>query len=229
MRDLPFVTAASLRAEGFLHGFSTAPLDLGLDRATADHARLARAIGYDPAALRLCRQVHGAAVLDDPSPEAASAAEADALIARTLGATVGVRVADCVPILLADPRTRVVAAVHAGWRGAVAGVLARAIAQMGGGDGLIAAVGPAIGTCCFEVGDEVAAQFAADFVRPMPGARPHVDLRGAVDAQLRASGVQRIERVGGCTVCEVGRWHSFRRDGARSGRMLAVISATHRL
>lgn len=232
MTDAPYVTAPSLTAQGFAHGFSTRALHLGLDRSATDHARLALAVGYDLAALRICKQVHGAELLDDPSPEDALAAEADALLARTPGAAVGVRVADCVPILLANPRTGAVAAVHAGWRGVVAGVLPRAIDALGGGAGLLAAVGPAIGPCCFEVGDEVAAQIAAvtraDVVIPRQGARPHVDLWRAVGAQLDARGVQRSEFVGGCTFCAPARWHSFRRDGAQSGRMLAVIAATER-
>lgn len=218
------VTAPSLASLGFAHGFSARPLDLGLDTATADHAALAALVGYDPARLRVCRQVHGAELLDDLAPAVCAAREADALIARRGGDAVGVRVADCVPVLLGSPRTGHVAAVHAGWRGVVAGVVARAAGALGATD-LVAAVGPFIGPCCFEVGEEVAARFAPEQVLRGPGPRPHVDLGRAVRAQLAAAGVAGVEAVGGCTVCDP-RWHSFRRDGAASGRMLAVIRAT---
>jgi len=228
--DPPFVTAPSLTAWGFVHGFSTRDLDLGIDPTTPHHARLAASVGYDLAALRTCKQVHGAELLDGVSPELARASEADALIARAPGSAVGVRVADCVPVLLANPRTGAVAAVHAGWRGVVGGVIPRAIDALGGGAELLAAVGPAIGPCCFEVGEEVADQIAGvtspAVVRPREGARPHVDLWLAARWQLVARGVQQIELVGGCTFCAPDCWHSFRRDGAQSGRMLAVIAAT---
>ncbi|MFO0630797.1 MAG: polyphenol oxidase family protein [Polyangiales bacterium] len=197
------------------------------------HHALARAVGYDLAGLRTCRQVHGAAVCVDPHPGEGTRLEADALVLRAGGA-VAVRTADCASILLGDPRTGAVAAVHAGWRGVVAGVIPAAVSALVGARGgeLRAALGPCIGPCCFEVGPEVAAALSdacgVDVSRPGRGARPHVDLGAAVLAQLAARGVQGVETVGGCTVCAPTGWHSYRRDAARSGRMLAVIQASQR-
>ncbi len=169
-----------------------------------------------------------------------AAREGDALIARA-GAramAVGVRVADCVPILVADEATGGVAAIHAGWRGVTRGIVVNAIEQlMGRRDGherlgLVAAIGPCIGACCFEVGRDVAEQLAlaapgARVVVSERGEKVYVDLRAAVRVQLAAAGVPpaRIDDVPGCTKHEAGRFHSFRRDGAESGRMLAAIAS----
>ena len=143
----------------------------------------------------------------------------DALLENTPGAVVAVKTADCVPLLLVDPHRRAVAAVHAGWRGAVAGIAQRAVAALGtqfgsrAGD-LHAAIGPAIGNCCYEVGPEVAAQFGVD-------GRAHIDLVEEVRRQLKAAGVdgRRIYVSGLCTKCRADEFHSFRRDGAAAGRL----------
>jgi YfiH family protein len=174
------------------------------------------------------RQVHGGRAVE---ADAASGTEADAIIARRRSgpAVVGVRVADCVPLLLADFSSGDVAAVHAGWRGVVAEVVPAAVRTLAGRR-VFAAIGPCIGPCCFEVGHDVADQIArATTERAIVsalGEKMHVDLRTAVRAQLLAHGVAEecIEDVPGCTKHEPERFHSYRRDGARSGRMLAVIS-----
>jgi YfiH family protein len=177
--------------------------------------------------------VHGAGVYvvcEGDRPEVVRAGEGDALVGRSEGTAVGVRVADCVPVLLADRRTGAVAAVHAGWRGVVAGVVPAALDALGArADDVIAAIGPSIGPCCFEVGDEVAAQLAEacgdEVVLRRERARPHADLWRCVEGQLSRAGVGLVDTLGLCTVCESGRFFSFRRDGARSGRMLGVIVA----
>jgi purine-nucleoside/S-methyl-5'-thioadenosine phosphorylase / adenosine deaminase len=186
------------------------------------------------------KQVHGAravlaaeAALSSLAGEAPSLAggaqEADALVAPSAGA-VGVRVADCVPVLVASTETGAVAAIHAGWRGVVAGVVPAGVELLGRG-GLLAAIGPCIGACCFEVGADVAEHFvsrrgAIGFVTRRAGDKAYVDLRAAVRAQLRALGLadDAIDDVPGCTKHEPDRFHSFRRDGANSGRMLAAIA-----
>lgn len=250
MSDEAVLRARLFTQAGIRHGFSTrlggvsdgsyAAMNLarnvGDDPAavTENHRRFAAAVGYEPARLFESSQVHGARALrvDGAAALATRAEEADALVTSTPGDAVAVRVADCVPVLLAAPGHGVVAAVHAGWRGVTQRVIAAAVEAMGAGvrgGGLIAAVGPCIGPCCFEVGDEVAAEIAgassaAVVVRPGPGdGRPRVDLRSAVAAQLEGVGVKAVEHVGGCTRCEGGRFHSFRRDGKASGRMLAAI------
>jgi hypothetical protein len=143
----------------------------------------------------------------------------DALLENTPGAVVAVRTADCVPVLLVDPEHRAVAAVHSGWRGTVAGIAAKAVAEMcerfGSRAGeLHAGVGPAIGKCCYEVGAVVAAQFGIQ-------GRAHIDLAGTLRRQLEAAGVagQRIYLSGLCTKCNAADFHSFRRDGAAAGRL----------
>ena len=246
MSDEAVLRARLFTQAGIRHGFSTrlggvsggsfAAMNLarnvGDDPAAVaeNHRRFAAAVGYEPARLFESSQVHGARVLrtDGAAALATRAEEADALVTSTPGDAVAVRVADCVPVLLAAPGRAVVAAVHAGWRGVTQRVIAAAVEAMGArGQGLIAAVGPCIGPCCFEVGEEVAAEIAgassAAVVLRAGDGRPRVDLRAAVAAQLEDVGARAVEHVGGCTRCEGGRFHSYRRDGKASGRMLAAI------
>jgi hypothetical protein len=205
--------ASLLTKAGFFHAFPT--------RDTPD-ATLLEALAT-PTVIQV-KQVHGArAVL---AAEAAGQ-EGDALVARAGDGAVGVRVADCVPVLVADPASGAVAAIHAGWRGVVGGVL-RAGVELLGGRGLVAAIGPCIGACCFEVGRDVGETIG--FVVREEGDKAYVDLRAAVRSQLRTLGLDdaRIEDVAGCTRHEGERFHSYRRDGANSGRMLAGIAPAGR-
>ncbi len=179
--------------------------------------------------LRLMRQVHGRAVTAgpwDPPPAA------DAGIVTERGELIGVETADCLPVLLVDPDRHVAAAVHAGWRGTAAGVVAAAVgalASAGCDPGrLVAALGPGIGDCCFEVGPELRAEFPAEaqrFFRPGRGDRLHLDLRGVNEAQLTWAGVgiDRIGHVRECTFCRPEDYFSFRRDGADTGRMINYV------
>lgn len=240
----------SLAAAGFAHGFSTRQggvstgpfASLNLGRSVGDELaaveenlrRFARTAGLDGDALYAVSQVHGAdvrAVQRSDDPAALRAVEADGLVAGERGVAVSVRTADCLPVLLADPTTGRVAALHAGWRGVVRGIVPAGVAALGPAPGVLAAVGPGIGPCCFEVGPDVAETIAASapgaavVVAGRDGARPRVDLRAAVRAQLRAAGVERVDDVAACTMCDAERFFSFRRDGKRSGRMLAAIAA----
>lgn len=149
--------------------------------------------------------------------------QGDALLENTPGAVVAVKTADCIPVLLADERRRAVAAVHAGWRGTAARIVAGAVAAMRERFGtdpadLHAAIGPGIGKCCYEVGPEVAAQFGG------PG-RVHLDLPAANRAQLLEAGVTpaRIYASNLCTMCRPEEFESFRRDGEASGRLYSFI------
>lgn len=249
------IRSALLARHGFVHGFSTreggvsaAPFDsMNLARTVGDdaaavaenHRRWAVEVGYDVARLFETSQVHGAVVRAiEIRDEVTSVREvrADALLATRGGDAVGVRTADCLPLLVADPESGAVAAIHAGWRGVVAGVVTAGIAELQERSGapasrLIAAIGPCIRVASFEVGPEVAEQLAA----VAPGAaiviarepRPHVDLVRAVVAQLEQLGIERgsIDDVGGDTYAEPARFHSYRRDAERSGRQLSVIVA----
>ena len=174
------VRSRRLQDAGFLHGFSTrrggvsegdfSALNLGrsvgdsLEHVIENHRRLAAAVGYAPERLFERSQVHGAAVYTvhkSDEPARVREGQSDAIVTRESGSAVGVRVADCVPVLIADTKTGAVAAVHAGWRGVVANVITAALdALTHEREGLIAAIGPSIGPCCFEVGDDVAQQIA---------------------------------------------------------------------
>ncbi len=156
--------------------------------------------------------------------------EGDALLEDTPGSVVAVKTADCLPILLVDERHRAVAAVHAGWRGTVAGIAQRAVEAMGAQFGslagdLDAAIGPGIGACCYEVGPEVAAQFGQQ-------GRGHVDLAAANRRQLMDAGVtpERIYASNLCTMCRGEEFHSFRRDKEAAGRLYSfagILQAVH--
>jgi polyphenol oxidase len=149
--------------------------------------------------------------------------EGDALLENTPGSVIAVKTADCIPLLLLDDANRAVAAVHAGWRGAVAQIAHHAVHAMRSHFGslpehLHAAIGPGIGNCCFEVGPEVAAQFGRT-------GRVHIDLAAENRRQLQEAGVTaaRIYASNLCTMCGAGEFHSFRRDRERAGRMYSFV------
>jgi YfiH family protein len=205
---------------GVRHGF----LD-GAETAGATWDRVLAGAGV-PSAIAVPRQVHGTHVAEAVPGETP---RADAVVVRRAGLLVGVVTADCVPVLLVERGRRVAAAVHAGWRGAAAGVLEAAVARLGGPPADVeAAVGPAIGGCCYEVGPEVEGAFRArtgDVTAPAwhdGPRRRHVDLRLAARLLLQAAGVTRVALVGPCTACD-RRYSSYRRDGAGAGRQLSFV------
>jgi YfiH family protein len=231
----------------FPHGFTTR--HGGGSRPPFDALNLGEAVGDDPAAVaenweRLrgetglafarVRQVHGDRVLVAREPWPASARpEADAVVSATRGVAACVSVADCVPVLLADPRGGAVAAVHAGWRGSIARIAARAVEALAREAGarpcdLIAAIGPSIGPCCYEVAEDLAARFAAelgdDVVRVGPGA-PRLDLWLANERALREAGLggASVDRLDRCTACDPGLF-SHRRDRGRTGRQVGFVA-----
>jgi len=167
------------------------------------------------------KQIHSAVVWMAEQPGCVG--EGDALVTAQPGVPVSIRTADCYPILLADERNRAVAAVHAGWRGTAAGIVGQTIQQMHARFGteardLRVAIGPGIGPCCYEVGVEVSRQFGLKEAG-------RIDLAEINHQQLVQMGVleTHIEVLGGCTKCEVQRFHSFRRDQERAGRMISFI------
>ena len=174
------------------------------------------------AALRQMHSAHAVAV-DVPGFHG----EGDALSTTRDDLALSVITADCVPVLVAGDRH--LAAIHAGWRGIVGGVVAAGLAALDPDElaGARAWIGPTIGACCYEVGEDVAAQVAAaggdDVVSPGPRGRPHLDLRRAVAAQLRRAGVGAIAEVGPCTRCETDLLWSYRRDGKLAGRNIAYL------
>jgi polyphenol oxidase len=174
--------------------------------------------------LATVKQIHSNLVLTADAPGLCG--DGDALVTNRPGVAVSVRTADCYPILLVDTRHRAVAAVHAGWRGTVTHIADRALEKMHAEFGtapadVYAAIGPGIGVCCYEVGEEVASQFGF-------GARTHLDLASENRKQLEAAGIvpQNIEALGVCTFCDAKRFFSYRREKEKAGRMTSYIKLT---
>ena len=237
---------------GVGHGFSTrcggaslAPWDsLNLSLRVGDDpaagretlSRFARDVGVDPARIFSAGQVHGTRILAlEPHhrPDDLRDEQADGLATDRPDQAVSVRTADCAPVLLASDDGRVVAAVHAGWRGIVAGVVQAGIRTLEerygvGPERLVAAVGPCIGPCCYEVGAELIEAFESVGLAGsvLAGEHPHADLRKAVRTLLEAEGVlaDRIDVLDLCTSCRADLFFSYRRDRGRGGRQLALIS-----
>jgi hypothetical protein len=204
--------------------------------------RVARAVGCDAGRVHRVRQVHGANVaVVDVVPPPAPPPEADALVTSVPGAALAVVTADCVPILLADAASGAVAAVHAGWRGTAANIGGAAVAMLAdrwgvAPDRLVAAIGPSIGACCYEVGDELDAAFAGAghepqvragwFARDAAG-RLRLDLWAANRDLLIAAGLHpaRVHVAGLCTKTHLAWFESYRAEGPAAGRLAAVIVA----
>jgi polyphenol oxidase len=153
----------------------------------------------------------------------------DALVTDKKQIPLAVSIADCVPILLYEPSKRIIGAVHAGWRGTVNGILTRTVEMMKelflvDPETIRAFIGPSAGVCCYEVSDEVAVMFEDKIVSSH--SKYKIDLKKQNLVQLQRSGLltKHIELSPDCTICNKERFHSFRRDGNTSGRMLAVIS-----
>lgn len=231
-----FVQSGLLRsAEGFHHAF------LGIDplagRGEAD--RMRSVFSIPPDRIGILRQVHSGTVLEwaegDGGIPGEGRRDGDALWSAGAGTGVGVFTADCVPILLVHPGVGLCAAIHAGWRGLRAGIIASTVGAISArfGDsaisGMIAAAGPSARGCCYEIGEEV-----ADLLRPLPGGR-HLgkgrtrgrwmaDLPAMAVEALAGAGIPResLETAGPCTVCSRD-FHSWRREKSLTGRQLSFI------
>ncbi len=179
-------------------------------------------LGISPAALARSYQVHGSEIWQTSLPGYQSGY--DAIISETPGIIAGVGIADCCPILLADPVRRVAAAIHAGWKGTVAQIVhksASAMIEAGSNPAdILAYIGPCISIENFAVGDEVAEQFEHKEKR---GDRWHVDLKATNAAQLRDVGINQIEVSEYCTVEQNDVFFSHRKEKGITGRMLAVV------
>ena len=223
----------------------------------AENRRLLQAaLGTENFALVPLKQIHSDAIhMFSAAP--AHSCKGDAAVTNRPGLLLAVQTADCVPILLVDPRNRAVAAIHAGWKGTLARIAEKAVGRMRLEFGskpadLLAALGPCIGPCCYEVGAEFVTKFSAQFAdasdyfdeprsgeepNPLqwlnmmpPGHQPplrnvHLDLSKANRSQLVAAGLrpQNIFASGLCSACRPNLFFSHRREGARTGRLMAVI------
>jgi YfiH family protein len=216
--------------------FTTRDLRFSRPLDDPDYAALAETLGVSPTDVVRVRQVHGRVVVVVRPGEAIGAPpDADAIVSTDPTRAIAVRVADCVPVLIADRGCRVVAAIHAGWRGTAAGVCGAAIdtiAALGAAPAdLVAAVGPSIGPCCYQVDRPVKAAFDASqpgagswFEADGPG-RWRLDLWTATIDQLAAAGVPRasISTARLCTADNLSVCYSFRKERAEAGRMVAAI------
>jgi polyphenol oxidase len=251
------ITLPSLAdAEGVRHAFFTreggvsdgifASLNCGFGSSDApenvaeNRARAMAAIELETDRLVTCYQVHSAEAVEVRRPwRRADNPRADAMVTNVPGIALGILTADCAPVLFADDEARVVGAAHAGWRGAVGGVVDATVAGMvrlGAAPARIrAAVGPCIGRRSYEVGPEFPAPFLADdpanarFFVPAPRAGHFLfDLGGYVEARLRRAGIGRVERAPHDTAAEEARFFSYRRSCLKGepdyGRFLSAIA-----
>jgi YfiH family protein len=217
------------------HLFSTRDLLLRDERTASDQERCARELGVAPGEVFSVRQVHGRAVVVVSGGTSNQPADADAIVCTDPARAIAVRVADCVPVLLADTGGRVVAAVHAGWRGTAAGVVRAAVEAIGElgvpASTLVAAIGPSIGPCCYQVDQRVRDSFlsatpdaAAWFDEDGPG-HWKLDLWRANADALVSTGVPEsaihVARL--CTADQLETCYSYRREGEKAGRMVAAI------
>jgi YfiH family protein len=252
--DVQRLTAENLEADGIQHGFFLrtggvsegiyASLNCGRgsndsrSRVEENRSRAASAIGASPDMLIGPRQVHSAvAVIAEAAWTPGTAPEADAIVSNVRGIALSVLTADCAPILMADAKAGVIAAVHAGWKGAKAGVLESAIKEMlrlgARPENISAAIGPTISQDSYEVSPKFQAAFVLDGERNLkyfsqqPGARPHFNLPAFVKDKLLQSGVTNILDTGMCTYKNESILFSYRRTCHRSepdyGRQISAI------
>lgn len=232
--DLPGITAFStLRNTGTplepYAGFSTCPYT-GDSPAHYLGCReeLAHCLGIETDRIVFPTQTHSlnVTVVTDPT---APLPDTDAIVTGIPGIALGIHTADCVPVVLADPKNRVIGAAHSGWRGACGEIAALTVAKMmeSGAEpsAIVAAMGPCICANCFEVGEEVAEKFDRFGAVSRAMAKPHVNLPEVVAANLESIGVKRenIAMPVGCSRCDSVNFFSARKLGVASGRTLTII------
>lgn len=255
--SLSYYSCAALeQIPGLVHGFSTrsggvslAPenaLNLGYTpwdvpaHVQENRRRFLSALNLLPEHLATVAQVHSAEfhIIQGPAYQWNPRTRGDALVTVMENVAVAVQVADCFPVLIADPRSGVIAAVHAGWRGTAARILEHTLEGMHGDLGIdladvIVAIGPGIRSCCLEVGVEVQSAFAAEFSRahlcsqhPAHQGKYLLDLPLALNIQLSEAGIPsgNVHDLGLCTRCHPDQFFSYRAEGSRTGRMMAVIA-----
>jgi len=223
---------------GFAVFYTTLDFHGRLDQPIAQSlsAMIAEQFGIT-ATLTSCSQIHGTAVIRALSHSRFRECDAcDALWSRDKQTAIVIKIADCLPVTIIDPRHSIIANVHSGWRGAVRRITAKTLDLLQrethfDAPAAFAWLGPSIRLCCFEVGEEVAEQFQdsyrdADRYIDRSRSKPHIDVPGLTVALLRERGLadDRIVDTGLCTRCEGSLFHSYRRDGAKGGRNLAIAA-----
>lgn len=238
--------------DGLLHGFTTRRggkssgpyAGLNLSYRVGDDIKVVSqnvcdmklAVGIHDGKVVTMQQVHGDAIIEVKDRNLKEAGEADGMVTPEDGLYLGVLTADCVPLLLIAPKRRIAAAVHAGWRGTASGIAAKAVQfiqeryGVAAGD-IEAALGPAIGACCYEVKEDVTqplrerfAAMAESCIEQRDG-RSYVDLRCLNRAMLNSAGVrsEKIFTVGPCTSCARDDFYSYRRERSETGRQMSVV------
>jgi purine-nucleoside/S-methyl-5'-thioadenosine phosphorylase / adenosine deaminase len=229
--------------EGARAVFTTRPHSMGTGgiydpaQVESNRAMLAAALGVEPGSLKTVRQVHGADVyiLKDQRAETPGRGY-DALATNIPGEALGVLTADCVPVLLFDPVSRAVAAVHAGWAGSVRAIAGRTVGEMAERFGsrpsdIKAAIGPSIGPCCYEVDEKVIGPLSKSFegweklAEPTRPGHWRMDLWETNRRSLIGAGLEpgNIAGMGLCTACNQGKFFSHRGSGGNAGRMMAAV------
>jgi YfiH family protein len=230
---IPGLVHAFSTRRGERNDFSLGPADSTNPMIQINRARFLAAIGAPGWPIVKLKQIHSDVVIDVSDTAAAvDAIPGDAAMTSLRGVILGVQTADCVPILLTDKEGSAVAAIHAGWRGTAARIAHATVSRMVGRfclepKSLYAAIGPHIGVCCYEVGEEVAEAIAdtAAIERRPEWTKPHFNLAAANRRQLQEAGLSesQIDTSSLCTKCREDLFHSFRRDGKRMGHLLSVI------
>ena len=195
-----------------------------------------KAVGVHDLRIVTMKQMHGDRIIDVKGKDLKEAGEADGMASEERELFLGVLTADCVPILFIAPGRNLVAVVHAGWRGTLAGMVSKMVRHLEDRYGvkpetLEAALGPAIGSCCYEIGADVSTPLVqrwgrlAESCLQMKGGKNFLDLRSLNGLLLKESGVpsQRIFRIGPCTSCASGDFFSYRRQGGETGRQISLI------
>jgi YfiH family protein len=252
-----FIEASELALPGIRHAFFTreggvstglyASLNGGLGssddqaRVRENRRRMTERLGLPPEALVSLYQLHSAAVLTVERPWGSDRPKADAMVTKVPGVALGISTADCGPVLFADAGAQVIGAAHAGWRGALSGIIEATVASMetlgARRERIVAALGPMIRQDAYEVGPEVAAAFRADdpanerLFRPAArNGHAMFDLPGYIGARLRRAGLARFVDVGLCTYSDERRFYSYRRATHRReqdyGRLISAIALT---
>jgi YfiH family protein len=195
-------------------------------RVVENRRRLGAAVGADPETATMAWQVHGARVFEADGRGIVTPGmdfdQGDGLWTDQPGRALALITADCYPVALARGSGKPkLAVLHVGWRGLLAGIVENGVKALGGRS--VAAIGPGIGACCYEVGEEVLGPFRARFGDGVAQGR-RLDLAGAIERALETVGVQHIERTGHCTNCERGLFFSHRRDRGRTGRQGVIAT-----
>ena len=226
----PYRVAFSTRVGGVSEG-PFASLNLGIltdddpERVVANRRLLCESVGADPRTAAMAWQVHGSCVAEAESRGIVTPGTdyeaCDGLWSTRAGQAMMLVTADCLPIALArttgEPR---LAVLHVGWKGLLEGIVENGVRAVED-RAIAAAVGPGIGPCCYEVGEEVARPYRARFGADVMRGR-NLDLRRATERALRAAGCESVEHVGSCTSCEEDLFFSHRRDRGRTGRQGVV-------